>query len=143
MKRARHTRPLKRAIIVRFWRVGFEPGDANNACPEGGYTKGVRWRDWTHRKEVAYILSPIKDRSREPDRRDQQGLPGKEGNSERIYDAPYRAAALGADAAPERRRGTGDVANGPDQHVEAGEMSGLEGPGIRSDVARVLLRACH
>ena len=141
-------------MIVRFfggW--DFEPGDANNRLPARvGYTKGVPMGGdlsaAPQGKSPSFLVAALKDPIGANLDRIQiiKGWLGKDGKTqERIYDVAVsggRTIGAGWPRQSVRRQYGGRRERDLDQHDRCGrDDHGLERPGLRSGVARVLLRA--
>ena len=141
-------------MIVRFfggW--DFEAADANNRMPARvGYTKGVPMGGdlsaAPQGKSPTFLVAALKDPIGANLDRIQiiKGWLGKDGNTqERIYDVAVsggRTIGAGWPRQSVRRQHGGRRERDLDQHDRRGrDDHGLERPGLRSGVARVLLRA--
>ncbi len=141
-------------MIVRFfggW--DFEPGDANDRLPARvGYTKGVPMGGdlsaAPQGKSPSFLVAALKDPIGANLDRIQiiKGWLGKDGKTqERIYDVAVSGGRTDRRRWPRQNvRGQygGRRERDLDQHDRCRrDDHGLERPGLRSDVARVLLRA--
>ena len=141
-------------MVVRFfggW--DFEPSDANNRMPARvGYTKGVPMGGDLSAappgKSPTFLVAALKDPIGANLDRIQiiKGWLGKDGQTqERIYDVAVSGGRkIDADGRSQdvRRQHGGRRERDLDQHHRCGrDDHGLEGPGLRSDAARLLLRA--
>ena len=141
-------------MIVRFfggW--DFEPGDANNRLPARvGYTKGVPMGGdlsaAPQGKSPSFLVAALKDPIGANLDRIQiiKGWLGKDGQTqERIYDVAVSGGRTDRCRWPQqdvRGQYGGRRERDLDQHDRCGrDDHGLERPGLRSGVARVLLRA--
>ena len=143
-------------ILVRFFGgFDFEQADAQLRLPaEAGYEKGVPMggdlsnappRQSRHIPGGCHEGSPLRQSRPHPD---HQGLDGRgrqaarEGLRRRLGRCGQTQAGCGRQAAAGGQHGQRREGNLDQHHRRPGADHGLEGPGLRSQAARLLLRAC-